>query len=123
VPVNRIRAIRFDGPKTRGVAGGTVSKQGVMINVSISVNLPPDVEQRLRAESSDLSAAVREGFAVELFRRGILTHFALGEMLGLDRFETDVLLKRHEVAEHSPTHEDVDADVGSLENLLGPKHP
>jgi predicted HTH domain antitoxin len=108
---------------TRGVTGGTRSREGVMMSISISVNLPPDVEERLRVEYPDLSAAVREGFAVELFRRGILTHFDLGRVLGLDRFETDALLKRHQVAEYSPAHEDVDADVESLKELLGPTRP
>lgn len=84
------------------------------------MNLPPDVEERLRAESRDLSAAVCEGFAVEPFRRGLLTHFGLSEVLGLDSFETDALLKRHQVTEFSPTHEDVDADIESLKDLLGP---
>jgi hypothetical protein len=100
-----------------------MGKQGVIMNISISVNLPPYVEQRLRAESSDLSAAVREGFAVELFRRGLLTHFGLGQVLDLDRFEIDTLLKRHGVAEYSPTHDEVDADVESLKELLGPTRP
>ena len=71
------------------------------MNVNIDVSLPPDVEERLRTESGDLSAAVREAFAIELFRRGILTHFDLGQSLGMDRFETDALLKRHEVTEHA----------------------
>jgi hypothetical protein len=53
----------------------------------------------------------------ELVRRGILTHYELGQSLGLDRFETDALLKCHEVTEHSLTHEDVDADVKSLNEL------
>ena len=64
------------------------------MNISFAVSLPPEVEQRLRAESGDLSSAVRESFAVNLFRRGILTHHELGLVLGLDRFETDALLKR-----------------------------
>lgn len=89
------------------------------MNVNLTVNLPPDAEERLRAESPDLPAAVREGFAVNLFRRGILTHAELGRMLGLDRFETDALLKRHEVTEQTLTHEEVDADVKSLKALLG----
>src|SRR4051794_10187969 len=111
------------GISTRVVMGGRMRKQGVMMNISISVNLPPGVEERLRAESSDLSAAVREGFAVEWFRRGILTHSELGHVLGLDRFETDALLKRHQVAEYSPTHEDVDADLQSLKEFLGRTRP
>jgi Uncharacterised protein family (UPF0175) len=88
------------------------------MNVNIAVSLPPGVEERLRTESGDLSTAAREAFTVELLRRGILTHRALGQSLGLDRFETDALLKRHEVTEHVLTHEDVDADVECLNELL-----
>ena len=90
------------------------------MDVNIAVSLPPDVEERLRTESGDLSTAVREAFAIELFRRGILTHYDLGKSLGLDRFETDALLKRHAVTEHALTHEDVDADVKSVNELLAP---
>jgi predicted HTH domain antitoxin len=90
------------------------------MNVNIAVSLPPDVEERLRTECGDLSTAVREAFAIELFRRGILTHYDLGKSLGLDRFETDALLKRHEVTEHALTHEDVDADVKRVNELLAP---
>jgi hypothetical protein len=93
------------------------------MTIHVTMTLPPDVERRLRAESPDLSAAVREGFAVELFRRGLLTHFDLGQVLGLDRFETDALLKRHRVAESSLTHEEVDADAEGLRGLLGPPRP
>ena len=60
------------------------------MNITLTVNLPPEVEERLRAESGDLSSAIRESFAVNLFRRGILTHHDLGQVLGLDRFETDL---------------------------------
>lgn len=85
--------------------------------VSFTVELPPDVEKRVRAESPDLPAAVREGFVVDLFRRGILTHCELGRALGLDRFETDAALKRHRVTEQTLTHEEIDADLASLEGL------
>jgi predicted HTH domain antitoxin len=93
------------------------------MNISVAVNLPPEIEDRLRAESGDLSSAVRESFAINLFRRGILTHHALGQVLGLDRFETDALLKRNDVTEYSLTNEDIDADVRSLKELLGLRHP
>ena len=88
------------------------------MNVSIAVNLPSHAEERLRIESGDLSIAAREAFAIELFRRGILSHYELGQSLGLDRFETDGILKRHQVTERALTHEDVDADVESLNELL-----
>jgi predicted HTH domain antitoxin len=93
------------------------------MNVSVAVDLPADVEDRLRAESGDLCSAVRESFVINLFRRGILTHHDLGRSLGLDRFETDALLKRHGVTEYSLTHEDIDADVRSLKEFLGLARP
>jgi predicted HTH domain antitoxin len=93
------------------------------MNISIPINLSPEVEERLRAESRDLSSAVRESFAVNLFRRGILTHHEVGQELGLDRFETDALLKRNQVTEYSLSHEDIDADVNSLKQFLGLTRP
>ena len=93
------------------------------MNISLVVDLPPGVAERLRAESGDLSSAVRESFAINLFRRGILTYHQLGQVLGLDRFETDALLKRNDVTEYSLTHEDVDADVSSLKEFLGLARP
>ncbi len=90
------------------------------MNINIAINLPPDVEERLRTENGELSTTAREAFAIELFRRGILGHHDLGQSLGLDRFETDALLKRYRVTEHALTHEDVDADVKSLNELLVP---
>jgi predicted HTH domain antitoxin len=93
------------------------------MNISLAVNLPPKVEERLLAESGDLSTAVRESFAINLFRRGILTHHELGQMLGRDRFETDGLLNRNGVTEYSLTHEDIDTDVRSLKEFLGLAHP
>jgi predicted HTH domain antitoxin len=93
------------------------------MDITLAVNLPPEVEEQLRAESGDLSSAVRESFAINLFRRGILTHHELGQALGLDRFETDALLKRNDVTEYSLTHEDIDADVNSLKEFLGLSQP
>jgi hypothetical protein len=78
------------------------------MNLKLTVNLPPAAEERLRAESPDLPAAVREGFLVNLFRRGILSHAELGDALGLDGVETDALLKRHQVSEQALTHGAVD---------------
>jgi predicted HTH domain antitoxin len=94
-----------------------------MMTISLTVNLPPEVEQQLRAESGDLGSAVRESFAINLFRRGILTHHELGQVLGIDRFETDALLKRNGVTEYLLTHEDIDADVSGLKEFLGQHQP
>lgn len=93
------------------------------MNINLTVNLPPEAEKRLRAESPDLPAAVREAFVLDLFRRGILDRKSLSETLGLDRFETFALLKRHQIFEGTLTHEDVAADVKSIDELIGPPRP
>jgi hypothetical protein len=100
-----------------------VERKSIMHIISVTVDLPGDAEQRLRAESPDFSTAVREGFVVNLFRRGILSHYELGQALGLDRFETDALLNRHRLTEQSPTHEEVDAEVKCLKDFLDRDRP
>lgn len=93
------------------------------MTISLTFSLPPDVEERVRTEIPDLTGAVREAFVVDLFRRGFLTHQGLSRSLGLDRFETDALLKRHRVTEQSLNHEEVDADVRNLDELLTSRRP
>jgi hypothetical protein len=93
------------------------------MDIYVSVNLPPELENLLRDERLDLTRVARDAVAVDLFRRGVLNHVQLGGVLGLDRFETDALLKQHKVSEHALTHSDVDADVGSINDLVGPPRP
>ena len=63
------------------------------MDITLTVNQPPGIEHRLQAESGDLPSAVLASFAINLFHRGILTHHELGQVLGRDRFETDVVLQ------------------------------
>jgi predicted HTH domain antitoxin len=77
--------------------------------------LPADVEERLRLETPNLDAEVKEACSLELFRRGRLSHADLARVLGLDRFETDAYLKRHGVFQGSLTMADLDADRQTLE--------
>jgi hypothetical protein len=84
----------------------------------VNVNLPADIEARLRREVADLEASARESFLIDLFRQGKLSHHELGTALGLDRFQTDGLLKRRGVREGMITHEEVSADVRTLRRLL-----
>ena len=88
--------------------------------MAVTFELPADVERRLREQSLDLDTEVREAAALELFRRGRLSHFELSQILGLDRFETDAYLIRHKVYEGSLTTEDLEADKRSLDHVLGP---
>jgi predicted HTH domain antitoxin len=87
------------------------------MSFTVRLDLPPDVEQRLRREASDLSEEVKEAYVLELFRRGKLSHYELSRILGFDRFETDAYLKRHNIFEGSLTQEDLEADFQTLRKL------
>ncbi len=90
--------------------------------MAVTIQLPSDVEQRLRAEFPDLDMEAREAVALDLFRRGTLPHYELSRILGLDLFETDAYLKCHNVIEGSLTMEDLDEQARVLDRVLGPVH-
>jgi hypothetical protein len=87
--------------------------------LTVTLNLPAEIEQKLRAETPNLDADVNEAYALELFRRGKLSHYELSRVLGLDRFETDAYLKQHKVFEGSLTMEDLEEQRRTLEHVLG----
>jgi predicted HTH domain antitoxin len=87
--------------------------------MAVTIQLPPEIEERLKAQSKDLSADLREAAALELFRQGKLSHYELSQVLGLDRFETDAYLKRHNVYEGSLTMEDLEEQSRTSERVMG----
>lgn len=87
------------------------------MSFTVRLDLPPDVEEKLRQETPHLDEEVKEAYALELFRRGRLTHYELSRVLGIDRFETDAYLKRYNVFEGSLTMEDLEADRETLRTL------
>lgn len=88
--------------------------------MAVTIQLPNDLEQRLRADTPNLDAEAKEAVALDLFRRGKLSHYELSRVLGLDRFETDAYLKRHNVFEGSLTAEDLNEQAQTLDRVLGP---
>jgi len=74
--------------------------------MSVHVDLPPDLEQRMRAASSDFDAEGKEAMLIELYRQDKLTQRELGVSLGMDRIQTEELLKKHHVTEDLPTEEE-----------------
>ena len=86
---------------------------------SISFQLPDDVEQQLRRELGDVAAAAKEAPLVELYRQGRLSHGKLAECLGISRYETDAVLKRHNVSEDLLTREEFDEQLSELRKSLG----
>jgi predicted HTH domain antitoxin len=70
---------------------------GVTMPLNVTLEIPPDIEAKLRQESTNLDFDVREAYALELYRQGRLSHFELARLLGLDHCDTDTWLKRHGV--------------------------
>jgi len=86
--------------------------------VSICFDLPASVEDQLRRELADLDVVAKEAVLVELYRQGRLTHHQLGLSLGLERHETDGLLKRHKVVEDLPRAEELADQIATLRRLI-----
>jgi predicted HTH domain antitoxin len=90
--------------------------------MAVTIQLPDDVERRLRAQTPDFDAEVKDAVALDLFRRGKISHYELSKFLGLDRFETDAFLKRHNIVEGSLTMQDLNEQAQTLDRVLGPVH-
>ncbi len=86
---------------------------------TVSFQLPESIGQQLRQELGDLDAAAKEAALVELYRQRNLSHHELAMALGLDRFETEGVLKRHNVTEDLLTLEEFDQQIAALRKLLG----
>lgn len=86
--------------------------------MSITVELPVEMEQRLRAETPNLENEAKEAMLVELYRQERLTHYELSQALGLARFETDAFLKKHKVTIDLPTDEEMEEDLRWLRAMV-----
>jgi hypothetical protein len=85
--------------------------------MQITLDLPPDVEKRLLCEVRNIDVEVKNAYVLELFRRGLLSHYELAQILGLDRVATDAYLKQHGVFEGSLTLADLEMDHRTLADL------
>ncbi|HZZ27684.1 MAG TPA: UPF0175 family protein [Pirellulales bacterium] len=85
---------------------------------TVSFNLPESIEQQLRAQLGDLSAAAKEAALVELYRQGQLTQHQVATALGITRLEVDGVLKRHNVTEDLITPAEFEAQMATLRKLL-----
>ena len=69
-----------------------------MRDMNISFEIPQDIEQELRANDLDLNQEAKEVYLIDVYRQERITHRQLAEALGLSRYETDGVLKRHKVS-------------------------
>jgi hypothetical protein len=78
--------------------------------MTLNVQLPGEIENLLKSLAGDPSETIKASALVDLYRRGLLSHYQLATAMGLSRYETDGLLKRHGVfLEITP--EEIDAEV------------
>ena len=81
--------------------------------MAISFDIPSDLEETLIRQYGNASAAAKEAALVELYRQGEITRPELSRALGLSRYETDGLLKKHNVTEDLLTLEELDEQLGT----------
>jgi hypothetical protein len=84
--------------------------------MTVSFELPREIEKSLREELGDLDRTAKETLLVELYRQEKIAHQQLAGTLGLGRFETDAVLKRHEVY-YDLSAEDVARESDGLRRL------
>jgi len=84
--------------------------------MTISFEIPPEIAHELRADGADLGREAKEAFLVELYRRDRIAHHQLAEALGLNRNETDGVLKSHKVSP-GVSAEEIRAQAAALRDV------
>jgi predicted HTH domain antitoxin len=85
--------------------------------MTVSFQLPAELERSLRQDLGNVDAEAKEAFLVALYRRGVVSHLALSQALGLDRMETEDVLHKHNVTEDLGSVDDYLKDARALEQL------
>ncbi len=76
----------------------------------ITLDLPQDLERRLREQNPDLDDESKIAVALDLFRKEQITIYELRLMLGMTRDQANALLADREEYAQSPTLEDLEND-------------
>jgi hypothetical protein len=84
----------------------------------VIIELSEEIERDLRRSLGNLDRVAKEAMLVEFYRQELLTRYQLSQALGLSRFETDALLKRHHVVEDLPSPEELEQDLRRAMSLV-----
>jgi hypothetical protein len=63
--------------------------------MTISFQIPPDIEQELSESGADLSGHARRAFLLDLYRQDRISHAQLREALGVSFHEAEGLIKEY----------------------------
>ena len=84
--------------------------------MAITIELPADLEARLRAATLDFEADMKRALTIELYREGRITVGQLARILDVSRYGADGVLKDAKVY-YDQKIEDVIADSEGLREL------
>jgi len=86
----------------------------------ITINLPDSIAAVFGETDEVRALRLTEDAAIEGYRSGRLSHRQVGEMLGLDYWQTDSFLTEHRIALNYSAS-DLEADVATLNEILPKK--
>ncbi len=83
---------------------------------TFEISVPDTLVKALGAEPDELPRQTLEALIVQAFRKGQITHAQVGELLELNRFETDGFLKNAQAFRLSES-EEFSSDLESLRRI------
>jgi hypothetical protein len=86
---------------------------------TIEISVPDDLITAIGASPSELPRRAFETMVSEAYRVGKISHAQVGEMLGLDRWQTDAFLKKAQ-AYRACEAEEFSDDLATLRRLAKP---
>ena len=85
--------------------------------MQVTVELPDQVARQWGETPDAVGRHVMEGAAIEGYRAGCLSHRQVGEMLGLDYWQTETFLQERGVPLNYSSA-DLEADTATLAKIL-----
>ncbi len=73
--------------------------------MTISFELPSEIEQQIRTNGVDLDREARELYLIELYRQERISHAQLRDALGVSFHEAERLIKAHAAGRDFPLDE------------------
>jgi len=86
-------------------------------NITIPVNISPDIMVALNETEQELKIHFQAGIAMILFQEGKLTFGKAVQLCGLSRFEFEKMLSKNNIPISNPTIDQVFSDMDKLHNL------
>jgi len=85
---------------------------------TVEISVPDTLVKALGTQPEELPRQTLEALIIQAYRNGKITHAQVGELLNLDRWETDGFLKRAQ-AFRAGESEEFSADLERLRRITG----